>query len=54
MANKESTKNNAEESVKQAENSISISSFFESLKNNLNIAKKYIARTGDQGLTSLN
>ena len=54
MANDESTKNNAEESRKQTENSFGIAGIFESLKNNLNSAKKYIARTGDQGLTSLN
>jgi hypothetical protein len=54
MPNKESSQNNADESKEQSEQSWSLAAAQEILRNGLNSTKKYIARTGDQGLTSLN
>ena len=54
MPNEESSQNNADEVQAQAEDQYKIDRQYYNQKNNLNTARKYIARTGDQGLTSLN
>ena len=54
MPNEESSQNNADEVQAQAEDQYKIDRQYYNQKNNLNTARKYIDRTGDQGLTSLN
>tara|TARA_S200002703_G_scaffold129319_1_gene116333 strand:+ start:2032 stop:3474 length:1443 start_codon:yes stop_codon:yes gene_type:complete len=54
MANDKSSEKISKESVSQALNNLEASRVINNLRNGLNTVRKYIARTGDQGLTSLN